>query len=174
MPGSKDGSTRFPRRPNAFNPTFLQQFDQRDEPPAATEADVAGPWAIEPIPDQGFGLFRAGESLARGFEPTAVFHERWMALLAAAVLPGTGRDPLLHLSKEAGPDGYAVTLDGGEVVGRLALFDERLLDAMNTVAGMVRSPQALTDLLEAAGPAAVERCGAILEERVTEGEAKSR
>jgi hypothetical protein len=91
-----------------------------------------------------------------------VFPDRWLALLAAAVLPGTGRDALLHLNKQADAEGYGVVLDGGEVVGRFELFDEPLLDAMNVAVGLARSPQSLAYLLEAAGPVALERCGAIL------------
>ena len=83
---------------NAFAASFLEKFEQQDEPPTGPEADVAGPWFVEPIPGLGFGLFRAGESLNRGFRPAAVFSDRWLALLAAAVLPGTGRDPLLRLN----------------------------------------------------------------------------
>ena len=50
--------------PNAFNTAFLGRLAERDEPPTAGDADVAGPWRIEPIPGHGFGLFRVGESLA--------------------------------------------------------------------------------------------------------------
>ena len=152
----------YPDCTNAFSPSFLEQFLDRDEPPTGAEADVAGPWRVEPIPGLGFGLFRLGESLARGFRPAAVFPDRWLALLAAAVLPGTGRDALLRLHKQPDAEGYGVALDDGEVVGHFELFDEALLDALNVTASLVRSPQALAYLLEAAGPAALERCGAIL------------
>jgi hypothetical protein len=148
---------------NAFSRDFLKRFEQQDEPPTGPEADVAGPWFVEPIPGLGFGLFRAGESLTRGFRPAAVFPDRWLALLAAAVLPGTGRDPLLRLSKEADSEGHGVTLDDGAVVGHFELFDENLLDGMNHVAALVRSPWSLACLLEAAGPLALERSGALLD-----------
>ncbi len=130
----------------------------------------------------GFGLFRVGESLARGFAPTAVFPSRWLALLAAAILPGTGKDPLLLLSKEA--DGvYPVTLagggdgdggnDGGDgPVGVFQLFEEKATDAMNVLIHLLQSPESLAYVLEAAGSAALERCGAILDER-TAAEAAS-
>ncbi len=154
---------------NAFSAEFLRRFEERDEPPTGSEADVAGPWFVEPIPGIGFGLFRAGESLARGFRPAAVFPDRWLALLAAAVLPGTGRDPLLRLDKEPDALGYGVALDDGEVVGHFELFDETLLDAVNVAIGLARSPWSLAFLLEAAGPLALERCGAILERWVSEG-----
>ncbi|HEX9941875.1 MAG TPA: hypothetical protein VGG03_07665 [Thermoanaerobaculia bacterium] len=156
--------------PNAFTPVFLSRFGERDEPPMAGEADTAGPWFIEEVPGVGFGLFRAGESLARGFRPAAVFPDRWLALLATAVLPGTGRDPLLHLEKEPGTAGYDVVLDDGEAVGHFELFDEPLLDAINVAVGLVRSPWSLAYLLEAAGPVALERCGALLDQRVFESE----
>jgi hypothetical protein len=155
----------YPHSSNAFSPSFLEAFMQRDEPPTGPEADVAGPWSVEPIPGLGFGLFRAGESLTRGFRPAAVFPDRWLALLAAAMLPGTGRDPLLRLKKEADPEGYAVALDDGAVVGHFELFDESLLEALNNAVGLVRSPWSLACLLEAAGPLALERCGAILAAR---------
>ena len=177
MPGFDEGNTSHPpipstpsppTPPNAFDSTFLRRFDERDEPPTASEANMAGPWTIEPVPGVGFALYRAGESRARSFKPVALFIERWLALLAAAVLPGTGRKPLLFLSQEAGAGGsYTVTLKEGRPVGQLGLFDERLVDSMNAVVGVVRAPQGITDLLEAAGAVALERAGALLDQRVS-------
>ena len=124
---SFDDRTTSAVHPNAFTALFLGRLADRDEPPTAGDADVAGPWQIEPIPGHGFGLFRIGESLARGFAPVAVFPSRWLALVMAAILPGTGRDPLFRIEKEPDADGvYPLILpglDGGEVVGRLQLFD---------------------------------------------------
>ncbi|HEY4561857.1 MAG TPA: hypothetical protein VIJ36_02705, partial [Thermoanaerobaculia bacterium] len=97
MRGSEDSTVSSSQ--NAFSASFLHRFNQQDEPPTAGEADVAGPWHVEEIPGDGFGLFRAGESLERGFAPYAVFRGRWLALLAAAVLPGTGRDAAFRLHK---------------------------------------------------------------------------
>jgi len=166
--------------PNAFNTAFLGRLAERDEPPTAGEADVAGPWRIEPIPNHGFGLFRMGESLTRGFAPTAVFPSRWLALLMAGILPGTGKDPLLLLSRQPNSDGvYPVALagggdggDGGDeppgsrgLVGFFQLFDEKALDALNVVIHLIQAPEALAYVLEAAGSVTLERCGAILDER---------
>jgi hypothetical protein len=155
--------------PNVFTSQFLCRMAERDEPPTAGDADVAGPWRIEPIPGRGFGLFRLGESLARGFAPVAVFPSRWLALLTAAVLPGTGRDPLLRIDKQPDADGvYPLLLpglQGEEVAGQLRVFDEHLVDALNVVAHLLQSPESLAWLLEAAGAVALERCGAILDER---------
>jgi hypothetical protein len=161
MRSSRNRSTPS-KTPNVFSSSFLQRIGERDEPPTAGEADAAGPWHIEEVPSRGFGLFRAGESLARGFKPAAVFSERWLALLAMAALPGSGRDAMLSLRKEDDAHGYAVTLDDGSEVGYVELFDEALLDGMNVAASLLRSPESLAALLEAAGGIALERCGVIL------------
>lgn len=155
--------------PNAFFPAFLQRIAQRDEPPSAGEADVAGPWHVEELPN-GFGLFRLGESRERGFAAYAVFRDRPLALLAAAVLPGTGRDRAFLLDKEFGAEGFAVVEPngaGGTTVGHVALFDESLVDALNVAAAVVRLPGSLAALLEAAGQVSLERAGAILDEKVS-------
>jgi hypothetical protein len=159
--------------PNVFTTEFLARLNERDEPPTAGDADVAGPWRIESITQtagEGFGLFRIGESLARGFSPVAVVPSRWLALVLAAVLPGTGRDPLIRIEKQADEDGgYPLVLpgqDGREEVGRLRVFDEDLVSAVNVVIHLLQAPESLAWLLEAAGGVALERCGAILDERV--------
>jgi hypothetical protein len=173
---SFDHRTTSAHHPNAFTGPFLGRMAERDEPPTAGDADVAGPWRIEPIPGKGFGLFRLGESLARGFAPTAVYPSRWLALVMAAVLPGTGRDPLLRIEKQPDAEGvYPLILpgqDGGEVVGQLQVFDEASVDAMNVAIHLLQAPESLAYLLEAAGAVALERCGAILDERTGSGTAE--
>ncbi len=152
---------------NAFSPSFLHRIGERDEPPTAGEADAAGPWRVLELPGRGFGLFRAGESPALGDRPAAVLRQRWLALLAAAVLPGTGRDAAFRLQKDSGPEGFAVEDGHGvEVVGHLELFDPNLIEALHVAEGLLRSPEALAVLLEAAGQVALERAGAILDERI--------
>ncbi|HYQ85036.1 MAG TPA: hypothetical protein VEP28_13655, partial [Rubrobacter sp.] len=122
------------------------------------------------------------ESLGRGFAPTAVFPSRWLALLMAGILPGTGKDPLRLLSQQPDAHGvYPVALagggddggDGGDdgprggvPVGFLQLFDERAIDALNVVIHLLQAPESLAFVLEAAGGVTLERCGAILDERV--------
>ena len=110
-----------PTPSNAFRRRFLRRFDERDEPVTALEADMAGPWSVVPLPGEGFGLFRAGEHLSRGFGPTAVFPDRSLALLAAAILPGTGREPLLSLNGNPDPVSgrYSLRLDDGTIVGHV-------------------------------------------------------
>ena len=170
MPSGNHRTPSVPQPPsNAFSPVFLRRFDERDEPITAAEADMAGPWSVEPVSGSGFGLFRAGEHPSRGFRPVVVFADRWLALLAAAVLPGTGREPLLFLAIDPDPggQGYAIRLDDGTVVGHAEQFEEPLIDSINTLVGVVRLPVSLAFELEAAGAVTLERSGAILEERVT-------
>jgi hypothetical protein len=165
MRESDDSSS--PSSRNAFTPEFLQRIGERDEPLTAAEADVAGPWAVEKLPGVGWGLFRTGEGAARQFRPHGVFRDRAVALLFAAVLPGTGRDKAFRLSKDAEGAGYAVEAGPeGDVVGYLALFDETLVASAHAVECLVRQPESLANLLEAAGGLALERAGAILDARV--------
>jgi hypothetical protein len=67
------------------------------------------------IPGFGFGLFRRGETWNRSFQPVAVFHRRPIALLAAAVLPGTGRDAAFRLADKMTSAGFAVTDSTGQL-----------------------------------------------------------
>jgi hypothetical protein len=150
-----------PRPSNAFTPEFLDQLDQQDEPTTAAQADVAGPWIVEPMPSPGWALFRRGESLAAGDPPIAVFRERERALLVAAVLPGTGLDRRFRLQNEVSPEGYAV-LSHGEVVGHLRHYNPELVTALNTAEAVVRLPECLAQLLEASGGVALARAGRLL------------
>lgn len=155
---------------NAFTPEFLQRIGERDEPLTAAEADVAGPWVVEKMPGVGWGLYRTGEGAARQFRPHGVFRDHAVALLFAAVLPGTGRDKAFRLRKDAEGAGYAVESGpDGQVIGYLALFDETLVEAAHTVECLVRQPESLANLLEAAGGLALERSGSILDSRVAGG-----
>ncbi|HYN22114.1 MAG TPA: hypothetical protein VE078_14230 [Thermoanaerobaculia bacterium] len=164
MQGSDD-RTPTPPVPNAFTRPFLTRFGELDEPPTAGEADVAGPWEVEEIPGFGYGLFRAGETWDRHFQPVAIFHRRPVALLAAAVLPGTGRDAAYRLADKLTPAGFAITDSTGQLAGHSALFDERLIGALHIVETIVSAPESLANLLEAAGSLALERAGAILDQR---------
>jgi hypothetical protein len=111
---------------NAFTADFLSSLDEVGEPDGAHEADVAGPWVIVPVPRQsgsGFAVLREWESLEAGDVPYAVFRRRETALLAAAVLPATGREPLFRLATDPGPAGFplwAAAPAPGEGPGRRA------------------------------------------------------
>jgi hypothetical protein len=160
------------RRPNAISTDFLSRFDDRDEPPTAHEAEVAGVATIYEIAGRGFCLYLPGDYPDLGHLPVACFFERWRALLAAAVLPGTGRDPVYRLLQEAAAEGFALISGVGregrpEAAGHLRLFDERLASALAVADALLRSPQSLALLLEAAGKVALSRTGALLAANVS-------
>jgi hypothetical protein len=164
MRSENDGSTP---SPNAFAEDFLTEFDPFDEPLTGPEADVAGPWMVLPMAGRtAWGVLRLGEDLDLGDWPAAVFTRRERALLAAAVLPGTGMDPRFRLRTEAGEEGYALEERGGELAGSFRLFNEDLKTALHVADALVRSPLALSYLLEAAGPLALRHAGLLLRRRI--------
>ena len=155
--------------PNAFSPDFLKRLGEQDEPVTAGEADVAGPWRVEEVPTPagtGYGLFRAGESPALGSRPAMVFRRRSYALLAAAILPGTGREAAFRICRERTGEGFALETLDGEPAGLLELFDENVVTALHVADSLCRSPYPFALFLEAAGAVALERAGAVLAERV--------
>ncbi|HVS00380.1 MAG TPA: hypothetical protein VMW27_27385 [Thermoanaerobaculia bacterium] len=152
---------------NAFDAVFLELLDQRDEPANAAEAEAAGPWHVMPAPGGGWAVVADGESPDEGDEPAAVLRDRDLALLVAAVLPGTGRDPLVRLGKDAEPGGYPLQGEGG-VLGHLRLFNEDLAAAVNVLELLRRSPLGLARLLAAAGGLALARTGKILRREALE------
>lgn len=101
------------RQGNAFTVDFLTRLDEIGEPDGAHEADVAGPWAVRPVlyrGSTGFAVLREWESMEAGAGdvPYAVFGRREMALLAAAVLPASGRELLFRLDTEPDAEGFPV------------------------------------------------------------------
>jgi len=89
--------------------TFLRRFRAHELPltPTSGEANAAGPWVIEELSPKVFEVSRVGMSYARGYAPTAIFFDRSLALVAAAVLPGLGQNPLLiRRKRKDGRPGY--------------------------------------------------------------------
>jgi hypothetical protein len=110
---------------------------------------------------------RLGESTTRGQQPFACFLQDSDALLALAVVT-CRRDAAYRLEPQPEERGYAVRSRAawGEAVGWLAVFDDALVSGLSWAEGLMRSPQALSYLLEACGKTVLERAGAILKERV--------
>jgi len=160
-----DSAASQPLPRNAFNTEFLSWIDDRDEPSSVGEADAAGPWTVRHHPQGGFAVLRVAERLEDGDHPAGVFRRAETARLAAAILPGSGRPPAFRLQPAAGSSGFALEGDG-ELAGHLRLFDADLVAALNVADSMVRSPEALAWLLEAAGRVALEHTGRILAHRV--------
>lgn len=192
MRSKDDGSTRVPppaesletppaaplappwSPPNAFDGAFLGRLDERDEPPTALEADLAGPWRVERLPEGPYGVFRQGEGPSRGQTPAALCKDRWHAQLIAALLPILARDPAYRFcedEEEDGEGGYALESREawGAEVGRFLVRDPAVPVGLHVLEGLMRSPLALALLLEACGKVALERAGAILEERIGSG-----
>ena len=160
-----DGSTpSAPVSPNAFTAEYLDLLANRDEPITGAEADAAGPWHLEPVPEAGWAVLRQGESLEKESTPSATFGKKDTARLIAAVLPSTGRPPRYHLGKDADAIGYPV-LAGNQVVGHFLYFNEDLLAALNVVDSLIASPHDLAWLLDAAGGLALDHAGKIALER---------
>jgi hypothetical protein len=149
---------------NAFAAEYLALLADRDEPVTAAEADVAGPWHLEPHPlEEGWGVLRQGASLASG-PGQASFKHKDAARLAAAVLPSTGRRARYRLGKEPDSLGYPV-FDGAELVGHFQFFDEAFLAALNVADALASAPGDLAWLLDAAGGQALHHAGQIALER---------
>lgn len=155
QPMSSAGATPSPLR--VFTEEALERLRLSTEPSTAAEAELSGPWRVEPLAAGGWGIFRRGD-LEAGRPPLGRFAERHLALLAAAVLPGLGRAGGFRVEPEAGAAGYPLRRDGVEV-GALELFLADLMPALDAVDALMRSPPALALLLESAGPTALERAG---------------
>lgn len=158
---------------NAFAEEFLRRFDQEDEPPSSSEADLAGPWDVQEtsLADgrEAFGLWRVGDRPEWGDPPAGLFRERSLALLAAAVRPLVGKDPYYELGTERWTGGFPL-LRQGQAVGWIDLFEQDWTFGINLLERFARSPEALATLMEAAGPLALGRAGRILRHRILDGE----
>ena len=151
--------------PNAFAPEFLDHFAEHDEPATSLEASTSGPWRVVALDRGRWGVVQDGDAV-----PHAVLKDRELALLAAAMLPATGRDVRLILADEADAQAFPVSALGRdakpETVGWLATFDPETLACLHSGLHLALSPSSLALLLEAAGPTALRRAGAILAERL--------
>jgi hypothetical protein len=150
---------------HAFDGAFLDRLLERDSPPTARRAAVAGPWEVT-ASGGGWRVHRQGEG--SGCEPAAWFAERQDALLLAAALPASGGGEEVKLRPQRGPDGYAVVGAAGVPVGRLAWFDPELAAALATLRALVASPRDLALLLEASGHDALDHAGRLLAARAVD------
>jgi hypothetical protein len=169
-PHGSDGSGQRPTPPNAFSPSYLADVRGRDESLTASEAELAGPWKLEPLPGHpgAVAVLRECESLDEGDEPEAVFVEEETGTVCAAILPAVEREPLYHLEEEADPDGLipggfpVITIHGEQgprVRGWLRRYRPEIVRALATVESLNRAPAALAVVLEAGGGGALERIG---------------
>ena len=152
----------FPTPPaNAFVAEFLRELGQRDDPAGALSAEGSGSWVVRRVAG-GYGVFRYWEIPAHGDVPRAVFRELETARVAAAVIPTTTSIGPFELGDERLPDGSFEIVRSGEPCGRVAIFDEVFLTALNFAQDLMERPEALAQVLLAAGPTALEIVGRCL------------
>jgi hypothetical protein len=169
--------------PNAFDPAFLALVQEREETLTAAEADLSGPWKVEPVPGHpgAIAVLREWESLAKGDLPEAVFLHEEIAELCAAGLPLVEREPLFSLHEVADPaapvcPGHPVVAVFGEqgpaVCGWLRHHHSGVTAVLHTLEGLARSPRQLAAVNAVAGGGALRQMGRILAERWAERSAE--
>jgi hypothetical protein len=146
---------------NAFTPVFLDGLEGLDEAATAHEAEMAGPWKVVAT-ESGFALLRVYEKVADGGRPEGELADFPTALRFLAVLPSASRAPLMQLAGEPSEGWYAVRSEG-HPVGRLRVFDDRLVQAAHVAECLARSPLSLAALLLSSGPLAIREVGRILD-----------
>ncbi|HEX9732948.1 MAG TPA: hypothetical protein VGG06_13300 [Thermoanaerobaculia bacterium] len=155
-----------PTPTNAFDPDYLRQLDQHDDPVTAGEAVTGGFWRVVPLGDERYGLFRMWERPEDGDEPFGTLTDRDTALLAAAFLPLVDRARSFSVDSEDAAPGGVVLYRDGRAVGRIRHGNPELTEALNLADGLARSPASIASFLEAAGAAALELAGKILVRRI--------
>ncbi len=165
-----------PNPPNAFSPDFLAEARERDDSLTASEAELSGPWKLEPVPGHPgwIAVLRESESQAEGDVPEAVFDEEDASQLCTVVLPLTEREPLYHLGSEADdagliPGGYPLLATHGEqgprLRGWLRRYNPEIARGLHYIEGLNRAPAAHAVVLEAGGGGAMEKIGRALAAR---------
>jgi hypothetical protein len=152
---------------NAFAPAYLARLREQDEAITAAEAELAGPWKIEPMPGKpgAVAVLRQWEDLAAGDRPVAVVWHEELALLLSVLFPVLDREPRFYIEEGESADGYALVgmygEQGSQVAGWFDRWEPRFAEGLHLVEALLRSPWALATLLEAAGPGAEEQVGKI-------------
>jgi hypothetical protein len=171
-------SVSTPTPPNAFDATFLTQVQAEEEPLTAAEADLAGPWKLEPLhPDAGWpgavAVLRLWESTEKGDLPEAVFLHQETAALCAVLLSLIEREPLFHLHDQPAataplPGGHPILSMYGEqgpvVRGWLRRYRPEVTAGLHLLEGLTRSPFHLATVGDAAGGCALTHFGRLLAE----------
>jgi hypothetical protein len=135
---------------------------QIEEPALTGEALSGGPSRIVRHDDGRVDVF-LGYDVPGQTEPFVSSQELPVALLLKALFPLLQRSRTFYRSAE---DGREVHRDG-RGVARVRYCDEEIVETLNVFDGLLRSPEALTDVLMAAGPGVVEVVGRLLAQRLT-------
>jgi hypothetical protein len=163
MQSSRNGTSVPPTPPaNAFSPAYLAHLREQDDSLTAAEAELSGPWKIEPAPGKPGAV-----AILRQWEdpPAAVVWHEEIARILAVLLPVIDREPLFYIEEEAAAEGYPLIAvygdQGPQVAGWLDRREPRWAEGLHILEAILRSPLALATLLEAAGPGAEEQVGRI-------------
>lgn len=156
----------------ALGADLLRRLRESDDDEDTTEAEAAGCRKVLPVGDR-WGLFRTWDEPEEGDSPVALFTERPAALLAAAVWEAYARAPLVELDPTVTPEGFPLrpasrpdlAVDAVPL-GWLPAFDPHLVLSIDLASALVRDPEALAALLEAAGVEAVEQTIRIFRRRL--------
>jgi hypothetical protein len=167
-------SPSVPSLANAFCPVYLARLREQEEVITATEADLAGPWRLEPVLGKpgAVAVLREWEDVDAKDRPVAVWWHEEIAKLLTILLPAISREPFFHLEEVETPDGFPVVAvygeQGPQVAGWLDRYEPAWMEGLHLLTALVRSPWALATLLEAAGPGAEEQVGRIRARRQRE------
>jgi hypothetical protein len=168
MRSSRDVTSVPPSRlDNAFSPAYLAHLREQDDSLTAAEAELSGPWKIEPVPGKpgAVAILRQWEDVAAGDPPVAVLWHQETARLLSVLLPVIDREPLFYIEDGAVSEGYPLVAvygeQGPQVAGWLDRNELRWAEGLHILEAIIRSPLALATLLEAAGPGAEEQVGRI-------------
>lgn len=142
-----------------FTRDFIARLALKDEPPWAAEAAAAGPYTVRRGPEGLWSVVPLGAGPGRSVADLVTYEA---ALMAAAIYPGLGREPLVRLRTEEGL--HLETPDGG-FLGRVhdEREPERLATALHDVECLLRQPLCLTFLLQAASGETLARAGELIE-----------
>lgn len=147
---------------NVFHSTFLDWLaietlpDQVAE--ATAEADGSGPWQVRPRGEK-WVVVTEGEP-----EPAVIAASYDTALLAASLLPSTGRSPLVRLGETATAEGFPLLAGNGDLLGHSQFLNVDLGRAMHVIECLRRSPLDYARVLYAARGITLSRAGRILNE----------
>ena len=126
-----------------------------EEGETPVEAELAGPWTVHPLGD----LWAVS---AEGQAEEVVTASPEVALLAAALLPGSGREPFYRLLEKPGAQGFALAGADGVPLAYQRHFHPELARSMHVVECLRRDPLSFARVLQASRGAALARAGRIL------------
>jgi hypothetical protein len=92
-------SPSVPPLANAFTPVYLARLREQEEVLTAAEAEMAGPWKVEPVRGKpgAVAVLREWEDLAAGDRPVAVWWHEETARLLTVLFPALDREPLFYI-----------------------------------------------------------------------------